>query len=191
MVIKFIKLNIGCSEITCVLKWSLNITYRLGLWRLTPLSTILQSYRGGQFYWWGKPEYPKKPTVLPRVTVKLYHKMLYRVHIAMKGFELTTLGIWFAIECYSVVMNSLCHFVTHSQLYKEHTFNTKSNFVVFTINIERQTNIQKYYGGTTQDIFFISEKKPWTYERKWKHKLSSKSAITIGGSRWNRALFLN
>ena len=50
-------------------------------------------YSDGQLFSWRNLEYPQNITDLSQVIDKLYHKMLYRVHLDLRKLELNTLEV--------------------------------------------------------------------------------------------------
>jgi hypothetical protein len=57
-------------------------------WFMLPNATIFQLFLAGKFYWFSNLEYPEKTTDLLEITDKLYHLMLYGVHLVMNGVRI-------------------------------------------------------------------------------------------------------
>ena len=99
----FMKFFITWQEkMTFKYKWLHGLIW-VGLWCLVPLSAIFQLYCGGQVFWGWKSEDLGKTTDLFQVADKIYHIMLYWVHLVITGFILTTLVV-IGTDCiYSVL----------------------------------------------------------------------------------------
>ena len=71
----------GCGFSISLIFLVIDLWFQVGWWCLTPLSTIYQLYRDGQFYWWRKPR-PRENHQPAQVTDTLYY-MLHRVHLTI------------------------------------------------------------------------------------------------------------
>jgi hypothetical protein len=96
---------------------------------LTPLSTIFHLYRGGQFYWWRKPEYLEK-------------NLLLYVHLAMNTENFVEMFLGMSFTKYV----ALCvYWKSQFAATIRHSFNMKTFFLQKTKIYKKNLQNQQYF----------------------------------------------
>ena len=131
-----------------------------------------------------KPKCPEITTDIPQITEKLYHIMLYRVHLAWAGFEPINFVV-ICIDCIgsyksnyqtittttppSVIGRLLLRYIQHTQAYVTNSVynNTPSNAIVNAASKAKKIYMcvychmsKKSRVGRSGLIFFLSSTKP-------------------------------
>ena len=146
-----------------------------------PLSTIFQLFRGGQFYWWRKPQTFRKSLS------NFCHITLYRVYLTWAGFKLTTLLV-IGTDCIGSCKSNYHMTTTTSPLMLKEMFEDTKVVIKSCISKEMQYNGRRK--RTTRQWSIKTQKtKDWatqTIQRKKENGgalfLQMHSSFLISGS---------